>query len=959
MVIVKVQNGNTGITCPLHCGGFFAKNLNIIKMKFKILITVLFLSVLGFSQNKGKITGVLTDKDLNNETLPFANVVIKGTNIGVTTDETGKYTVNVDAGSYIIQFSFLGYETIEEKIEVKAGETITLNKALGSGSYQLKDVVIQNTVSREKETALLLEQKKAVEIKQSIGAQEMSRKGVSNVEQGVAKISGVSKVADRGIFIRGLDDRYNYLQINGLNFIPSDPNLKTIPLNFIPTDIVRSIDVFKTFKSGLYQDFAGASLNIWTKDVSSKAYTKVSLTTGFNSITSFKDFKSGSEGGLDFLGYSGNNRSLPNVFNENVAQGYQATSSESKDLFNSTWSPDKTKAPLSIGTSITNSDSFDLTNDRKIGYIFNVNFSNNYLSQTGQRRNLNSEGTAFKDFDVANSKYFTQKSALASLNYKKVDRYNFLFNVIYIQNSESTIEEIQGENTDFITIDRPFFLRDTKYIENTSFGIQQLGTLYFKEKKHTFEYGIAATIGRNNMPDRKTLITEGVGQNADFVTFNGANPFRFYSVLDNFNVNGKAEYEIKFGADVNGKSKNILRFGYAGDMTNYDFFNRTIRVNGGGNLLDTTIDTDNPQVFFDTNFDNGSLFYASTSDPTYKVKVAQFINAGFVNYNRNWEKLTLDVGVRFEYMFRETKSRNETSTVAAPFNVDKYDPIDFNPVLNLKYELNEKTNLRFTASKTSTKPRFREILPFRYQDGDGNFSVGNPDLINTQNYNIDLKYEFFPSQSSLLAVALFGKHIQDPITRLLEGTSTGFLTKYVNFDEANLYGIELETSFGFDLIFGESFFTKRTTFGINTIYMKSEEKADKAKFPRITSTDRSLQGASDFIINADIVYDLIKNEKVESKVSFIFNTFSDRIYAVGTDGASDIKQKPIDMLDFTWRNTFSKKYQLNLTVKNILNSEILATQDPTKPIANPGQFSNVNNRLTQGVNVGLEFSYTF
>jgi len=938
-------------------------------MKLKLIVAFLFITVLSFAQpepqangaklNKGTITGILTDKELNNESLPFANVNLKGTSIGVTTDEKGKYAITAEAGTYTIQFSFLGYETIEEKVVVKAGETVTINKALGSGSYQLKDVVIQNTVSREKESALLMEQKNAVEIKQSIGTQEMQRKGVSTVEQGVAKISGVSKVADRGIFIRGLDDRYNYLQINGLNFIPSDPNLKTIPLNFIPTDIVRNIDVFKTFNSGLYQDFAGASINIWTKDISSKPYTKVSLTGGFNSITSFKDFKSGNEGGADFFGYTGNNRAIPSAFNENVALGYQASPSESKDMFNSSWSPEMTKAPLSIGTSITNSDSFDLSNDRKIGYIFNVNFSNNYLSQTGQRRNLNSEGTAFKDFDLSNSKYFTQKSALASLNYKKTSRYNFLFNIIYIQNSESTIEEIQGENTDFITIDRPFFLRDTKYIENTSFGIQQLGTLYFKEKKHTLEYGIAATIGKNNMPDRKTLITEGVGETADFVTFNGANPFRFYSILDNLNVNGKVEYEIKFGSDVDGKSKNIVRFGYAGDMTNYDFFNRTIRVNGGGNLVDTTIDTNNPQTFFDTNFDNGSLFYASTSDPTYKVKIAQFINAGFLNYNRNWKKLTVDLGVRFEYMFRETKSRTETSTVASPFEVKVYDPIDFSPILNLKYALNDKTNMRFTASKTSTKPRFREILPFRYQDGDGNFSIGNPDLKNTQNYNVDLKYEFFPSQTSMVAVALFGKHIQDPITRLLEGTSTGFLTKYVNFEEANLFGVELESNFGLDLIFGESFFTKRTTFGINTIYMKSEEKADKAKFPRITSTDRSLQGASDFIINADIVYELIKNEKVESKVSFIYNTFSDRIYAVGTDGASDIKQKPIDMLDFTWRNTFSKKYQLNLTVKNILNSEILATQDPTRTIVNPSQFSNVNNRLTQGVNIGLEFSYTF
>ena len=185
-------------------------------MKLKLIVAFLLLTVLGFAQNKGTITGILTDKDLNNEPLPFANIQVKGTNIGTTTNELGKYSISIEPGSYTLIFSFVGYENIEEKIVIKAGETVTINKALGSGSYQLKDVVIQNTVSREKETALLLEQKKSVEIKQSIGTQEMQRKGVSTVEQGVAKISGVSKVADRGIFIRGLDDRYNYLQINGL-----------------------------------------------------------------------------------------------------------------------------------------------------------------------------------------------------------------------------------------------------------------------------------------------------------------------------------------------------------------------------------------------------------------------------------------------------------------------------------------------------------------------------------------------------------------------------------------------------------------------------------------------------------------------------------------------------------------------------------------------------------------------
>src|SRR6476620_9107804 len=140
--MVNEQNGNNGVTRWLHYGGFFAPKLNTTEMKFKFIVTFLLIAVLGLAQNKGTITGTLTDKDVNNEPLPFANVVIKGNTTGVTTDENGKYTLNLEAGSYVIQFSFLGYETSEEKVEVKAGETIIVDKALGSGSYQLKDVVI-------------------------------------------------------------------------------------------------------------------------------------------------------------------------------------------------------------------------------------------------------------------------------------------------------------------------------------------------------------------------------------------------------------------------------------------------------------------------------------------------------------------------------------------------------------------------------------------------------------------------------------------------------------------------------------------------------------------------------------------------------------------------------------------------------------------------------------------------
>ena len=97
---------------------------------------------------KGTISGTVTDKDMNNAPLQFANVGLKGAGVGVTTDEKGKYSIKAEPGNYTLVFSFVGYETIEVPISVKAGETLTIDKALGSGSFKLEDVVIRTKESR-------------------------------------------------------------------------------------------------------------------------------------------------------------------------------------------------------------------------------------------------------------------------------------------------------------------------------------------------------------------------------------------------------------------------------------------------------------------------------------------------------------------------------------------------------------------------------------------------------------------------------------------------------------------------------------------------------------------------------------------------------------------------------------------------------------------------------------------
>ena len=78
----------------------------------------------------------------------------------------------------------------------------------------------------------------------------------------------------------------------------------------------------------------------------------------------------------------------------------------------------------------------------------------------------------------------------------------------------------------------------------------------------------------------------------------------------------------------------------------------------------------------------------------------------------------------------------------------------FLPSLIVKYAINNKQNLRFGASKTYTLPQFKEKALFLYEDVNET-KYGNPFLYASDNYNVDLKWEIFPSHGELISIAEF------------------------------------------------------------------------------------------------------------------------------------------------------------------------------------------------------------
>ena len=96
-------------------------------MKIKhFLLSILSFFIPLYALAQIGITGTVIDGDFN-EPLPFANILLKETGEGVTSDFDGKYSFELDEGTYTLQFSFVGYETkIITEIQVKGNEyTIT------------------------------------------------------------------------------------------------------------------------------------------------------------------------------------------------------------------------------------------------------------------------------------------------------------------------------------------------------------------------------------------------------------------------------------------------------------------------------------------------------------------------------------------------------------------------------------------------------------------------------------------------------------------------------------------------------------------------------------------------------------------------------------------------------------------------------------------------------------------
>ncbi|PWA10264.1 TonB-dependent receptor [Flavobacterium laiguense] len=923
-------------------------------MKLKFLFFTLLICAIGFSQNKGTITGVLLDKDSNNQSLPFANVLIKDTKIGANTDIDGKYTITIAPGNYTVQFSFLGYETVEVPVTVAANETITLNNSLGSGSYKLKDVVIKSSGGREKETALLLDQKNAVVIKQSIGAQEMSRKGVSDVEEGLTKITGITKVGSRGLFVRGLEDRYNNLLINDLAAPTNNPFLKIIPLDLFSTDIVGVIEVYKTFSPNIYGDFAGGTFNIQTSR-GSKSITKLNIGTSYTVNSNLKSFSlsKDADSAEGFFGFTADNRELPSLLGDTPSSRV-FTPQESLDSFKSGFDVSEIKSPLNTSIGLLHSEKFNLNNGQNFSYLFSINAENNFGIQEGVDRTFRYQSTGIDyktDFVTTDNHYKTALTGLLGLNYS-TNRLKLSLNSLYIKTTDNLIKDQYGvANAETGTGANETLIRTNQLDQSNYWNNQLVGEYALSEDKNqTIKAGVSYAKTKYDQPDRKAFSGVTTPNDGISASIAGNNFIKQYlEITGNSYLSGLTEYNLKFGGKDKSHKLTVGYNGNASDMeSSYRFISPTVgpNINAPLNSIDEQL---NAYIASE------AFYYKESSNATYKAKLKEAANAGYANllYKFN-EKFEANGGVRVESTNRETQYRQQGS-FDDPFQTLKYDKVYFLPSLNAKYSVTENANVRFAGGITYTKPVIMEAYPIEYINADGTSMQGNPFLLNSDNYNLDLKYELFPTAKEMFAVGLFGKKMENPIERTFTSNAAGStIISYLNSENAVLYGAEIEFIYDLGRINGT---LSDFSLGFNTSLMGTKAEVNP-KNSLETHTSRDLQGASNWLINSDLKYQFELSKSWSNTVSLVYSVFGKRIYAVGTIGLDHIYELPVQQLDFVWSSKLSEHFDLKFSADNLIDParQFELGDNSLTPIV---EDSALTRSYKKGRGFSLNLGYTF
>lgn len=891
----------------------------------------------------GRVEGRIVSAE-NGKPIGGAVLYVSGTPIEVKTDGDGRYGFDAPEGSYALSVIATGFASITvDGVAVAADQTAQRDLELVPAGVELPEYVVLEPFVEGSLAAFTEERRESSAVSDVLGAEQISRAGDSDAAGALRRVTGITLVDGKFVYVRGLGERYSSTLLNGAQIPSPDPTRRVVPLDLFPTEILEGIVIQKTYSAEMPGEFGGGTIQLRTKGFPESFTWKLSIGSGYEDGTTYSDGLRYRGGDSDWTGYDDGQRALPPSLVDATAGGTVLTprtpfnpsgltpqelealgedlATVGYDVFDSQIMP-----PTGFTGSIGNS--WQIEDGPKFGFLAALRYSQGWDTREELRRSYS--GTE-DDLTIAVERTRDQTArtieagGFLNLGIEFGDDHKLKTTSIILRQTEDETQQNFGFEDDPTQLSQ---ITQLEWLENELVthqveGEHVIGPLAGLEVNWRYTN---AKAGRDS-PNTREYRYDQVGDQLAFSARSDSNLIRFevledrlkgyfLSLAKDFTLPADLALRASAGFDrvERERESGIQRFlfGAVGPDANAGDPSRLLPL--GQILVPERIGTNGYQL----------LQIPRTTD---NYNAEQVLDAAFLSLDLNWkDKWRVALGARLESN-EQSVSTFAVGASAAPPVVSELAGDDLLPALTVTWLRSQNDQFRFGFSKTIARPDFRELSesPFTDPLTDAE-TFGNPDLVAAEIENYDFRWEYYFSPTESFSVALFLKDFTSPI-ETIQVPATGTLQSFDNAETAQNFGVEFDLykTLGFLDDFG---FVKNSFIGrapwehiyVSANYAWIESSVELGESGAVqTSRSRPLQGQSPYVVNLQLGY-----EKPDGKMTWglLFNTFGERISRVGIFGQPDVYEQPFNQLDFVYGWKFADGWALKTRFRNLLDPEV-------------------------------------
>ncbi len=916
-----------------------------------------------------QIKGVVSDSKTN-ETLIGALIAVEGSDRKAVTDIEGAFTIDgLKPGMHTLSISYIGYKSMQLQVETQKGNVQVVKIALNPDDQQLDEVTVTASEVKNNDAAMIRMTKQSALVTTSVSAQEIGRTQDTNAGEVIRRVSGISLIDDKFVMVRGLSQRYNNVWVNGGAVPSSEADSRAFSFDIIPSSQIDNLTIVKSPSAEYPADYSGGFIIVNTKEVPDENSFSLSVGGNWNTGSAFKDFSYSKGSSTDFLGFDNGMRSLSGGINTSLAPQLNASGEKVGDYatsllgngFNNDWTV-KSKKPLGDLKLAASLNRRYNIGDRTLGLLAAVNYTNEYRTYTDMENNL------YGIYDAVNDQPNYLRHSVDN-QYNNNVRLGAMLNLTLI--SKDSNHKYQLKNIFNQLANSRYTWRDGVSAQS---NLERSAEYYYRSRttyngqltgKHTFtddnlDWSFGYAYANRHMPDRRRYLIDDALESGTYALSTGNDISREWTQLDEhiLSLGANDKHHFRFGS-----FEPDLQVGAYGEYRSREYTTRNFIYNW--NVADNSMPSgfrhsDIPTLISDeANMGYDKLYLLEEKQMRNNYRGHNSLGAGYMTLTLPLGKVNVHAGLRFEHNDMELISNTrdyEKSETSRHYRTN-----DLFPSLNTTYKINDRHQVRLSYGRSINRPEFREVSSSVYYDFDLASNVqGNTELKSCYIDNIDLRYEWYPTNGELISLAAFYKHFDSPIewTYTVAG-GTDLIYSYMNAKSANNFGLELDIRKSLDFMGLKDF-----SLSFNGALIKSKVQFE----PGTKDENRPMQGQSPYLINTGIMY---KNRPLQMDIALLYNRIGKRIIGVGRsegttgdDSNSRVPhsyEMPRNSIDFSFAKKFGDHLELKFNVKDLLAEKVYYKQfaDVTYSDGSEKQVEEIVRCYKPGRNIGLQVIYKF